>query len=366
MLFSEYSLHKPQAWNYLRPILAQNNGWALFNGTPRGKNHAYTLYQAAKKNPKWFTELLTVNDTRRPDNTPIVSKQAIDEERSAGMPPELIEQEFYCSFEAGMVGSYYSDLIKSLTSSDPPQITRVPYEPNLPVSTAWDLGINDDTVIWFFQQYRDEVRVINYYANRSKPIPHYIGYCHSLDYNYDYHLLPHDVKVREMASGKMRLDAFQKLRGTLRVVQKISIQDGINAVRQLLPRCWFDEIKTADGVECLRNYRREFDEKHNTFRKNPTHDEFSHGADGFRILATGLIPSKSKSQQELYKQTHAIGYDYDPYITHPVLRTQKEFHPFNQSDQWANPLNYDPYSKTVTGNSHYLPRSGGDNSLYGS
>ena len=246
VLFSEYSLHKPQAWNYLRPILAQNNGWALFNGTPRGKNHAYNLYQAAKKSSKWFTELLTVNDTFRPDDTPIVTQEAIEEERQAGMPPELIEQEFYCSFDAGMVGSYYSDIIKRLANADPPQITRVPYEPNLPVSTAWDLGINDDTVIWFFQQYRDEVRLINYYANRSKPIPHYIGYCHSLDYNYDYHLLPHDVKVREMASGKMRLDAFKQLRGNLRIVQRIGIQEGINAARQLLPKCWFDEFRISN------------------------------------------------------------------------------------------------------------------------
>ena len=346
VLFSEYSLHKPQAWNYLRPILAQNDGWALFNGTPRGKNHAYDLFQLAKKDDNWFTIFQTVDDTLKQDGSRVVTEQAVENERQAGMPPELIEQEFYCSFQAGMVGSYYTDLMKILDKSDPPQITSVSYDPQLPVGCAWDLGINDENSIWFFQQHRQEIRLIDFYSNSGKGLPHYVNYINSTGYHVSTHFLPFDVNVREYVSGRKRIDTFRSLNlKGLEVMPKISIQEGVNAVRQILPRCWFDEVKCADGIECLRNYRREFDEKNNVFRKNPAHDQFSHGADAFRMLALGVRNPKTKTEQDVLKHTHAIGYDHDPFVRDGDRSTIFEKHMYTQ--KYTNPNNYDPFTRRV-------------------
>lgn len=315
VLFSEYSLHKPQAWNYLRPILAQNKGWALFNGTPRGKNHAYTLYRLALKSPEWFTALLTVDDTTTDSGEPVVSKDAIQAEVNAGMPPELVEQEFYCSFQAGMVGSYYTDLFKRIDAATPPQITKVPYEPNLPVTVAWDLGMNDENCLWFCQAHNQEFRLIDYYSNSGKELGHYIQYINNTGYCIREHLLPHDVNVREYVSGRRRIDSFYKLGlRNLHVVPRVPIQDGINAVRQILPRCYFDETRCADGIECLRNYRREYDEKKNVFSNIPVHDEYSHGADAFRMLAVGIRDTKSKYEEQITRQVVADGTNDNPFM----------------------------------------------------
>ncbi len=355
VLFSEYTLHKPQAWNYLRPILAQNQGWAFFNGTFRGRNHGYRLYKSAEKDPNWFNQILTVSDTSDHEGRPVVTEEAIEEERRSGMPPELIEQEFYCSPDAGLVGSYYSDILKKLTQSDPPQIDKVPYEPSIPVSTAWDLGVNDYTFIWFFQQYREEIRVINCYRNRNKPITHYLGYCSDLYDNYDYHLFPHDVKMRDKTTARPLLYRIREHRHFKHsiVVSKMKTLDTVewaNQVRETLMKCWFDELRCAIGLECLRNYHRQFDEKNNVFRNIPVHDEHSDGADAFRTLAMGIRAVKTKGQELLVKQSHAIGYDYNPLAPAPY-RTQFEEHEFNHNDIWSDPNNYDPYTQTVTGNS---------------
>ena len=344
VLFSEYPLHKPQAWNYLRPILAQNGGWALFNGTPRGKNHAYDLFQKAKANPKWFTAFMTVKDTVKPDGTAVVTEEAIEEERLAGMPPELIDQEFYCSFQAGMVGAYYTDMMKQLDKSDPPQITSVPHDPQLIVGCAWDLGVNDDNTLWFYQQHRQEIRLIHYYANSGKGLPHYVNYIHNTGYTVTEHLLPHDVNVREYTSGRKRIETFRKLNlKGLRVLPKLAVQEGINAVRQVLPRCYFDEVQCAEGIECLRNYRREFDEKNNVFRKTPAHDQFSHGADSFRMLAIGLRDPRSSSELMMMNQTHAIGHDSDPFARYKTPVDDFVMNPA-RSERFTQPELYDPYS----------------------
>ena len=345
VLFSEYPLHKPQAWQYLRPILAQNNGWALFNGTPRGKNHAHKLYELAKKFPDWFTTLLTVEDTYKPDGTRVVTEKAIEDERAAGMPPELIEQEFYCSFQAGMSGGYYTDQMKWLDRQDPPRITSVPYDPNLPVGCAWDLGRNDENPIWFYQQHRDEVRLIDFYTNHHKDLPHYVNIINRTGYNVTEHLLPFDVNVHEYTNNRKRIDTFRSLglKG-LRVMPKLSKEEGRNAVRQLLPRCWFDAVKTSFGVECIRNHHKEFDEKTNSYKDTPAKTEWIHGADAFRMLAIGLRNPKTKAQTEMLNQTHAIGYSHDPFYANQPgsFSTRHERH-----EMFTNPTNYDPFERRI-------------------
>lgn len=347
VLFSEYPLHKPQAWNYLRPILAQNGGWALFNGTPRGKNHAFKLFQLAKRSRKWFTAKMTVDDTTKPDGTPVVTKKAIQDEVDAGMPPELVDQEFYCSFEAGMTGSYYTESFKVIDQSDPPQITSVPYDPQLPCGVAWDLGINDQNTLWFYQLFRNEIRLINYYSNNGMGLPHYVHYINSTGYHVTEHLLPFDVNVREYSSGRKRIETFRKLKLIgLRVLPKLSKQEGRNAVRQILPRCYFDSIKCADGIECLRNHHREYDEKANAFRDNPAKSEWIHGADGFRMLAIGVRDERTKEEKAIVETQQAVGFDHDPFARYNGNNTGVVLWD-NRTELFSDPNKYDPFTREV-------------------
>ena len=161
VVFSEYSLQDPRAWDYIRPILAENGGWALFIYTARGRNHGYDLLNVAKKNETWFQQVLTVEDTRA------IPISAVDEERAAGMPEEMIQQEFFCSFDAPLVGSYYGNAMARLLADQ--HLTKVPYDPNLDVHTSWDLGIGDSTVIIFFQMHHNEVLSLIHISEPTRP-----------------------------------------------------------------------------------------------------------------------------------------------------------------------------------------------------
>ena len=291
VIFSEFSLHKPAAWNYLRPILLENKGWALFNGTPRGKNALWKMYRHAKKDPNWFAELLTVSDTG------VVSPEDIQLERDSGMPEELIQQEYYCSFEAGLVGSILGDLMADAHKDK--RIIRVPHEPSLPVYTAWDLGFDDTNTIWFAQLAGREIRLIDCYSNNRKPAGHYVNVLNSKSYTYAEHFLPHDVEVHEYSTGETRRETFEKLGlnnittiPRMKVADKYGISEGHNMMRQILPKCWFDKNKCEDGIEGLKSYRREYDEVKQTFTEHPVKDWAKHFADAFRQLAAGIAIRK--------------------------------------------------------------------------
>ena len=305
VVFSEYSLQDPRAWDYIRPILAENGGWAVFIYTPRGKNHGWDLYQMALRNPSWFCQRLDAHTTG------ILSKQIIDEERAAGMQEELIQQEFFCSFEAGMVGSYYGAILAKLVEQG--HYTRVPHDPRLLVDTGWDLGVDDSTTIWFSQSSRTETRIIDYYECSGEGLAHYVRILREkseqLGYNYGRHFAPHDIEVRELGTGKSRKEIAWKLGLKFQTVPKLDLADGIEAVRTLLPTCYFDEVRTNKGWASLMNYRKEWDEKRRTFLLQPEHDWASHGADGFRTLAIGLkrtsvdrkrLPRQSESQYDIH------------------------------------------------------------------
>jgi hypothetical protein len=307
VVFSEYSLHDPAAWDYIRPILAENGGWALFIYTARGKNHGYHLFTMAEKNARWFCQKLVAGDegTKREDGSPVIPTSVIDEEREAKMPEAMVQQEFFCSFEAPFVGAYYGDQMMALDKQN--RITKVPWEPKLPVHTAWDLGVGDSTSIWFFQEYGMEIRVIDYYENSGEGLPHYAkvlrgnvdGHFHKADYVYGTHYAPHDIKVREFSSGKSRIDVAKELGIRFRVTKKHEVEDGIEVVRATLPMCWIDGEKCARGIEGLRQYRKEFDDLNKCFKANPLHDWTSHPADAFRIYAMGraLRPKDNRGQK---------------------------------------------------------------------
>ena len=277
VIFSEYSLQDPHAWDYIRPILAENGGWAMFIFTPRGKNHGYKLHEMAKANPNWFSSTLSVATTKA------VSDEVIEDERRSGMAEELIQQEYYCSFDAPLVGAYYSVQMEHAMREG--RITKVPWEPLLPVHTFWDLGMDDHTSIWFMQEYGMEYRFIDYYANTGEGLAHYVKELNKKEYVYGKHYGPHDLKVRELGTGTTRQQAAKAMGINFTLVQKHEVADGIEQVRNVLPRCWFDADKCATGIESLKSYRKEWNEVMKTYSGTPVHDWASHGADSFRYFA---------------------------------------------------------------------------------
>jgi len=293
VIFSEFSLHKSAAWNYLRPILLENGGWALFNGTPRGKNPLWKMYQHAKKDKTWFSEILTINDTTKEDNTPVITEEDIQVELQSGMPKELIQQEYYCSFDAGLVGSIVGDLMANAREEG--RIARIPWEPELRVTTAWDLGFDDTNTIWFAQFSGKEVWLIDCYSNNRKPAPHYVNVLNQKPYTYEEHFFPHDVEVHEYSTGLTRRETFENL-GLKNIItiprtgvaDKGQLSEGHNAMRQTIPKCFFDKVKCDDGIEALKSYRREWEEKKEKFSDSPVRDWSKHFADAFRQLACGL------------------------------------------------------------------------------
>jgi len=280
VVFSEYSVADPQAWEYLRPILTENGGWAIFIYTPRGKNHGYDLYQIALANPDWYSELLTIRDTG------IISEAAVQEERLSGMSKDMIEQEFYCSFEAGLVGSYYSDELSK--ARDDKRLTNIPYQSGSPVYTAWDLGFTDSTAIWFVQAVGQELHWIDYYESSGEPLSHYVKVVKEKPYIYADHIAPHDIGVSELGTGKSRLEVAKELGIRFVVAPKLGVMDGVDALRRLLPQSWIDPIKCKRGLESLWNYRKEWDDRRKEFKPTPLHDWASHAADAARYFAVGF------------------------------------------------------------------------------
>lgn len=296
VVFSEYALADPNAWAFLRPILAENGGWALFPSTPRGRNHLQRLYQFAKNDPNWFGQVLTVDDTG------IISPQTIAQERrelaaerGEDEADNLINQEYYCNFDAAIPGSYYGKLIAKAEAEG--RLTTVPYDPRLPVVTAWDLGVGDSTAIWFIQQTRTSVHAIDYYENSGVGADHYARVLTERGYNYEGHYLPHDADDREWGNNaSSRVDTLKTLKiKPVRVLPRASVDDGINAARVLLARCYFDAVKCERGIDCLRQYQKRWDDKLKTFANTPLHDWTSHGADAFRYLAQGLKAFRESS-----------------------------------------------------------------------
>lgn len=293
VIFSEYALQNPRAWDLCRPILRENGGWAAFIQTPRGKNHGYRLYQQVRNNPEWHVGLLTVDDTRRDgpdeDGSPVVSAADIAADRAEGMTQDLIEQEYFCSFEAAIPGAYYAHEFRLVDHER--RITRVPYDPSYGVYTFWDIGVDDHTAIWCAQFIGRTICLVHEYHDSGHGLPHYAHYLSELPYqgNYRGHLLPHDGRVREWGSGERReATAGRLLQGVVRSVQRLGFSQGISAVRTMFPRLLFDEIGCEAGIDALRTYHHAWDEQRQVFTQEEEHDWASHPAAALRTLASGL------------------------------------------------------------------------------
>ena len=281
----------PRAWpEVVRPALSDRKGWATFIGTPKGRNPFYDIYSQATKQPReWFTMMLKASETG------ILPTEELADARTM-MSEEQYEQEYECSFEAAILGAYFGKQMAAVTREG--RIMSVPHDPRLPVYTAWDLGLDDATAIWFAQQAGREVRLIDYMEVNNKALSEVArDLINSKPYTYAEHFLPHDAEVRELMTGQSRKDSLEGLGlRPIRIAPRHTVEDGIEAVRNLLPRCVFDRA-TDRGIEALRQYQRDWDDKLKTFKRQPRHDWASHGADAMRYLAICMTQHQQQSQR---------------------------------------------------------------------
>lgn len=277
LILDEYADMRPSVWGeIMRPMLADRQGWATFIGTPKGKNEFHRLWELAQKEGAWFHLMLRASETGL-----LNEGELVDARRS--MTPEQYEQEFECSFDAAILGAYFGKELAEAERAG--RVMDVECDEDLPVHTVWDLGIGDSTAIWFFQVAGSEIRVIDHYENFGQGLPHYAAVLDARGYRYGTDYVPHDAKVKELGTGRTRVETLIGLGRKPRLVPSHKIMDGINAARMTIPRCWFDRTKCANGIEALKQYQAEFDEKLRTFKDNPRHDWTSHTADAFRYLA---------------------------------------------------------------------------------
>jgi phage terminase large subunit len=279
-VLDEFGDMDPTVWTQvIRPALSDRHGWAIFIGTPKGKNTFHKLWIGAEDDPDWFTLSLKASETRLLD-----AKELADARKM--MSDDEFAQEYECSFDAAVRGAYYGKELNAIEEAG--QITSVPHDPRLQVHTAWDLGIADSTVIWFLQTHGRETRVIDVLKGEGVGLDWYAKRLQERDYLWGNHYLPHDAEVRELGTGKSRVETLTGLGiRNITICPNIPIEDGIQAARLLLPTCWFDKEKCKEGIEALRMYRREWDDKRQEFKLRPLHDWTSHFADAFRYFAVG-------------------------------------------------------------------------------
>jgi len=304
IIFSEYALANPSAWAFYRPILEENNGWAAFISTPRGRNHLLQLYQHAERTPGWFSETLPATATAALSDAALAEAQReMIALYGADQGRALYEQEMLCSFNATFnIGAFYASEMQAVRAEE--RIIECEALPDRPVHSCWDLGVGDDTSIWMYQAQGAQLVILDHYANNGAGVEHYRdelmkryserGWIHGDDY------VPHDAKIKEWGSGRTRVETMSSLGLHPRLVPLASVDDGINAVRRTLPLCVFHPRTEENGIDALEQYRREWDDDKKCFKPTALHDWTSHPADAFRYLAMSyraaprLVPKAPK------------------------------------------------------------------------
>lgn len=358
--FSEFALMKPSVWTFLSPILNENDGWAVFVTTPRSTNHAFDMFksmvQGTKEGKPYFVQVLTVEDTRRAlldkegepmlDSkgnkvlVPVIPQEAIQEQRDLNVPEEMIQQEYMCSFESGLVGSYYGAAMRKLEEEGKTKPNPKLWNKKLPVYTSWDLGISDAMAIWYFQ-YTDagEINVIEYneFTEKSlaecaclvradfKPLREDFGWSddliqkamaqfgHHADYQYASRAFgPHDLAQRDVATGVTRKQVAKKYGINFRAVPKANVAEGIDLVRRMLLKVTFDGDKCLTGIRAMKEYHKEFNEKTQMYDEKPCHDWSSHGCDSFRYLCQGIVAFIDSQAAKASKLQPEADHDYNP------------------------------------------------------
>ena len=320
VVLDEFADMKPSIWGaVLRPLLSDRRGWAVFIGTPKGHNQFWDIYSNATKDSGWYVKTL------RASQTGLIPQEELDDAKKMQTEDQYLA-EWECDFESAILGAFYGKEMRQLTDQD--RILDIEYDPMFPVHTAWDLGYSDDTAIWWFQVVHGEIRCLDYHSSNGQPVAFYTGIIASREaergYVYGTHYLPHDARAKTLASNRSIIEQLSDKIAlkSMKIVPMLSLQDGIQATRLALTRAWFDH-KCEDGIECLRQYQREYDEDKKVFRDKPRHDWTSHGADAFRMLSiawkeeaklphkddsiTGLFVGKTEvSLNDLWKDTKNV------------------------------------------------------------
>lgn len=308
----------------IMPCLADRKGWLDVTGKPRGwQNMLGELYKLACKSDDWFVQVLKASETNVLDAEELTNQRKL-------MSDDEYAQEFECSFEAALGGAVYGKWMQ--TAMEAGRITdRVQYDPNYPVYTAWDLGYGDATVIWFYQVGPSEVLFIDYYENNGEGIKHYCDLLASKSFNYLTHFVPHDAAFKlQAANGRSIVEQAYEHGVKLMVLQETGHASSIEAGRVTLPRCWFNDEKCHAGIEALRNYRFEWDDKMRMYRKKPRHDGSSHASRAFE-LAARMWSEKALTSKELAgkrleasfmrkRREHNLDKDEDPYRVKKVRK----------------------------------------------
>ena len=303
VILDEFGDFRPSVWgNVIRPALSDRAGWACFCGTPKGRNEFWTIRELARRNPdEWFYLEL------RADESGLIDAKELDQAQRQ-LTPEQFAQEFLCDFAAALPGAYFGrELVEAEREG---RIRIVPKDDAVPVSTAWDIGYRDDTAIWWYQVMRGEIHIIDYHASSGQSVAFYAKLIADKNHKYDRHWLPHDARAKTLASGgKSIIEQLAEHLGlsTLAIVPNLDVQDGIQAARLALKRCWFDETRCAEGLEALRQYQREYDEDKKSFRERPRHDWTSHPADAFRMLAVAWLEQEIEVKKPVTPKAPMVG-----------------------------------------------------------
>lgn len=330
-IFSEWSEHDPYAFDVIEPIVRENDGIVIFNYTPKGDNHGRSTWDYAKNRVGWWRQMLTVEDTGvfTPEKMQQILEDTIDRFVKMGRSEEeanaFVQQEYYCSFDSPVIGSYYGAAMRAMEQEN--RITVVEYDPKLLVYTIWDLGVGDSCAIWFVQFLGTEVRCIDYYDSSGVGVEHYIAKLREKPYKYAETFWPHDGAAREFTTGISRATTARDMGLEVVILPQAKVEDGINATRAMLMRTWMDKTKCDRGIKALKNYKKDWNDKLQIFSDTPKHDWSSHGSDAMRYV-------------EQARQTLGFGSSIvDPYLPEPKVK--KSF--IVNEDQTAQIYTLDPH-----------------------
>jgi hypothetical protein len=297
IVYSEFALQDERAYQYLRPVLAANDGWVIFESTPRGKNHFWNLYNLAKNSTEYYLSHLTLDDTQH------ISVDEIEKDIQQGvMSRDMANQEYWTSFDLGVEGSYYSKYLNKMRLNG--QISQVPWEPAFKVHVSYDLGMRDSCVLLFFQVIGQTVRIIDVEEHNGKGLEFYAKLLGEKEYSYGRHFFPHDVAVRELGTGMSRIEKLRSLGIKAEIAPNLPIVDGIEAVRSTLPKIWIDEKKGEKFIRAIDQYRKEYDNVKKIYKDHPLHDWSSDYADSLRYLCLCLPKTKNGMSAQDIENTY--------------------------------------------------------------
>jgi hypothetical protein len=298
VVLDEFADMRPELWRtVIRPALSDRRGWAVFIGTPRGRNEFWQIYDNSTRDEAWFSLLLKASETGL-----IAADELADARKS--MTANAFEQEYECSFDAAIIGAIYAKELLGARARG--NIGRVAYDPTKLVHTAWDIGYGDSTAIWFWQPIDGELRLIDYYEANGEPITSYMQVLAGRGYKYDTLWMPHDAENKSIVSGQSVCDILRKAGFRVRMVPKLSLEDGINAARLVFGRVRIDETRCAAGIEALQHYRWGWNDRLDEPKPTPIHDWSSHGADAWRYFALAAKAEPEKREKPLRIDTRGI------------------------------------------------------------